>query len=110
MLDQFDDESVASPGHQLAEVASAIARLDRAGELPVSIATALTDAGSLPQQVHPLDEQLLRRALDLRGRIRVVDGLYVALAERLDATLLTTDRRLAGADPPCVRVSPPTDR
>ncbi len=32
---------------------------------------------------------------------RVLDGLYVALAEQRDCPLLTTDARLAAAVPPC---------
>ena len=38
---------------------------------------------------------LLDRAWDLRDRVRTWDGLYVALAEALDGTLLTLDQRLA---------------
>lgn len=38
---------------------------------------------------------LLARAWDLRDRIRTWDALYVALAEALEATLLTFDERLA---------------
>ena len=40
---------------------------------------------------------LLRRAWALRGNVTIYDGLYVALAEALDAPLLTLDGRLAGA-------------
>lgn len=37
------------------------------------------------------------RAWELRGQLTPYDALYVALAEALDATLVTTDRRLARA-------------
>jgi len=37
---------------------------------------------------------LLDRAWELRDRVRTWDALYVALAEALDATLLTLDARL----------------
>ena len=48
-----------------------------------------------------------RRAFALRERIRVLDGLYVVLADELDCPLVTTDRRLGGADAPCdVRLPP----
>ena len=40
---------------------------------------------------------LLERAWDLRDRVRSWDALYVALAEAMDATLLTLDERLARA-------------
>jgi predicted nucleic acid-binding protein len=43
---------------------------------------------------------LLHRAWELRDTIRSWDGLYVALAEALDATLLTADSRLAAARGP----------
>jgi predicted nucleic acid-binding protein len=37
---------------------------------------------------------LLERAWELRDNVRTWDALYVALAEALDGTLLTLDRRL----------------
>ena len=40
---------------------------------------------------------LLARAWELRTTVRGWDAMYVALAEALDATLVTTDRRLASA-------------
>ena len=39
----------------------------------------------------------VERAWSLRGRLTPYDALYVALAEALDATLVTCDRRLARA-------------
>ena len=43
---------------------------------------------------------LLPRAWELRETVRGWDAMYVALAEALGATLVTTDRRLAGATGP----------
>lgn len=40
---------------------------------------------------------LMRRAFELRANVTAYDVTYVALAERLDCTLLTADRRLATA-------------
>jgi predicted nucleic acid-binding protein len=40
---------------------------------------------------------LLERAWELRGNVRSWDAVYVALAEALDATLVTLDTRLARA-------------
>ncbi len=37
----------------------------------------------------------LARAWELRDNVRTWDAMYVALAERLGATLITTDQRLA---------------
>ncbi|NNG34904.1 PIN domain-containing protein [Nakamurella aerolata] len=96
------DQRIAAPAHQLAEVTSAISRLHRADELSAAAARrALKEAATLTQQVFPLDEALLLRAFELRAAIRVLDGLYVALAERLACPLLTTDARLARAEPLC---------
>ena len=43
---------------------------------------------------------LLARAWELRDSVRGSDAMYVALAEALDAVLVTTDRRLAAAAGP----------
>ncbi len=43
---------------------------------------------------------LLERAWELRDSVRGWDAMYVALAEAMDATLLTTDARLARAHGP----------
>ncbi|HEX2362004.1 MAG TPA: type II toxin-antitoxin system VapC family toxin [Jiangellaceae bacterium] len=43
---------------------------------------------------------LLARAWELRDTVRGWDAMYVALAEALDAVLVTTDRRLANAPGP----------
>ena len=40
---------------------------------------------------------LMRRAFELRANVTAYDAAYVALAERLDCTLLTADRGLASA-------------
>jgi predicted nucleic acid-binding protein len=40
---------------------------------------------------------LLQRVWELRNNLSAYDAVYVALAEALDATLLTRDRRLAAA-------------
>lgn len=54
---------------------------------------------------------LLERAWDLRATIRGWDAVYVALAEALDATLVTTDGRLATAPGPACRIEviPPSE-
>lgn len=96
------DDHILAPTHQPAEVLSAIARLHRAGTLSASDAgDAAREATLLQQEFIPLDEQLLLRALEFDGRIRALDGLYVAVAQLHDCPLLTTDRRLVRAEPPC---------
>lgn len=47
---------------------------------------------------------LLARAWELRDTVRGWDAMYVALAEMLDAVLVTTDRRLAAATGPECRI------
>jgi predicted nucleic acid-binding protein len=47
---------------------------------------------------------LLDRAWELRATVRGWDAMYVALAEALDAILLTTDRRLASATGPACAI------
>ena len=47
---------------------------------------------------------LLERAWELRHSIRGCDAFYVALAESMDATLLTLDARLANAHGPTCRI------
>lgn len=93
----------------MAELLSAVGRLSRAGVVDrESAAAALTEAAATPQEVVLPTEQHLHRALELSGRIRVLDGLYVALAEERRCALITTDHRLALAMAPCEVVAPPS--
>lgn len=87
---------------------SAIARLARAGVLDEPAARdALVEASRLHQELVPVTELLALRALDLSGRLRVLDGLYVALAEARGARLVTCDQRLARAQLPVAVDAPP---
>ena len=56
----------------------------------------LTDLADFPLRRYPHDF-LLPRIWDLRSNLTAYDAAYVALAEALDAPLLTRDRRLAAA-------------
>lgn len=53
---------------------------------------------------------LLRRAWVLRDTVRGWDAMYVALAEAMDAVLVTTDRRLAAARGPTCAIEVISDR
>ncbi len=76
--------------HVLRRLASGSAITDeRAGD-------ALDDLRVLPVERHPHDP-LLSRVWELRHDLSAYDGLYVSLAEILDAPLFTLDARLAGA-------------
>jgi predicted nucleic acid-binding protein len=107
VLDQLEGQDILAPAHQPAEVLSALARLVGSDVLDDQTAReVLEDVASLPQLVVPVTRPQLRRAYALRERIRVVDGLYVALAEERACPLLTTDLRLAASSPPCAVRSP----
>lgn len=108
VLDELADEEIRAPAHQPAEVLSAIARLVRASQIEPEMARhALDEALALPQRFVTSTAGHVRLAFALRDRIRVVDGLYVALADELDCPLVTTDYRLALADAPCEIRTPP---
>jgi predicted nucleic acid-binding protein len=84
-----------APAHLDAEILSALGRLRRAGDLAAPVvASALTELRSAPVARHDLAD-LLAGAWDARDRLRLVDALYVVLASRLEAPLVTTDARLA---------------
>lgn len=107
VLDHLGGEELCGPSHLLAEVASAVARTVRAGELTADAADlALDRAAGVPVELVLPTAAHLRRALMLQDRVRVLDGLYVALAEERHCALLTTDRRLRRAEPPCEVVAP----
>jgi predicted nucleic acid-binding protein len=96
VLEQMTGQTLSAPAHQIAEVLSAIARLGRQGVLEqLAQQDAVNDALGLEQElVLPTPAHVLR-ALDLADNVRVLDGLYVALAEERACPLVTTDRRLA---------------
>lgn len=79
------------------EIAQALRRLLRAQQLTASRAEqALEDFPLLLIERHAHGD-LLPRAWQLRSAMTAYDGVYVALAEGLDAPLLTCDARLASA-------------
>jgi len=79
------------------EVAQALRRYVRSGDLLESDAVmALGLLASLDLSRHS-HEPLLERVWELRGNLTAYDAVYVALAEALNATLVTCDGRLAKA-------------
>ena len=82
------------------EVANALLGYVRADALSLADAlTALRAIAGLPLRLHgaELAPAALGAAIDLG--LSAYDGTYAALAESLDAPLVTADRRLAGAVP-----------
>lgn len=96
-------EVLAAPELVDLEVASVLRRQNRAGLLDTRRAgLALTDLAVVPMQ-RASHLRLLGRCWELRDNLTTYDAAYVALAEALDATLLTGDRRLArAAGPTCI--------
>lgn len=93
-------EGLAAPELMDLEVASVLRRQLRAGAIDLRRAElALADLAALRVQRVP-HEPLLRRCWELRDNLTIYDAAYVALAEALDADLLTADRRLARATGP----------
>lgn len=79
------------------EVLQALRRYQRAGELEEAGAAAALGAFlelDLERHGH---EPLLARAWELRANLTAYDAVYVALAEALEAPMVTCDARLARA-------------
>ena len=82
------------------EVASVLRRQMRAGTLDARRALlALGDLAALPARRAP-HRPLLPRCWELRDNFTIYDAAYVALAEAMNITLLTGDRKLASAPGP----------
>ncbi|MGA7807083.1 type II toxin-antitoxin system VapC family toxin [Bradyrhizobium sp.] len=79
------------------EVAQVVRRYAAKGEIDSERGrAALADLADFPVRRYPHDF-LLPRVWDLRNNLTAYDAVYVALAEALDAPLLTRDQRLAAA-------------
>jgi predicted nucleic acid-binding protein len=90
-------ERLALPELADLEVASVLRRQLRLGALDERRAgLAMDDLAALPARRVP-HRPLLTRCWELRENLTVYDAAYVALAEALNATLLTGDMRLGRA-------------
>lgn len=94
----FDPSETLHAPHLLdVEVAQVIRRYAANGELDADRGrSAIADLADLPLRRYPHDF-LLARVWDLRNNLTAYDAIYVALAEALDAPLLTRDKRLAAS-------------
>ena len=90
-------DSLAAPHLIDVETVQVLRRYARAGEIDGRRGReAVADLADMPIRRYPHDI-LLTRVWDLRHSLTACDAVYVALAEALDAPLITRDRRLAGA-------------
>ena len=99
IADRIADPAISLHVPHLAdlEVAQALRRYEREGDLDAGGAEAALEAlAQLDVERHP-HEPLLRRVWALRGNLTAYDAAYVALAEALDAKVITCDARLARA-------------
>lgn len=98
-----EDDDHAAPHVVDVEVLNVVRRHQMEGRLDATgAAQAIDDLHAWPGERFG-HRGLLRRAWELRHNVRGWDAFYVALAEALDGTLLTLDRRLARASgPTCV--------
>jgi len=92
--------SLYAPHLMDVEVANVLRRYWTTGDLELGrAAEAIADLADLPITRHE-HALLLPRIWQLRGNLTAYDATYVALADALDATLVTRDARLArGAGP-----------
>jgi predicted nucleic acid-binding protein len=93
-----DPEVTLHAPHLLAaEVIQVLRRYVADGSIAAAVAeAALQDLVELGVALYG-HEPFLPRVWELRSNVTAYDGLYVALAEVLDAPLVTFDRRLARA-------------
>ena len=92
---RLDGEELHAPHLLDAEVAHVLRKRHRLGLVDVLIAAgALADLTQLAITRHA-HVPLLDRVWELRDNLTAYDALYVALAERLGAPLVTADARIA---------------
>jgi predicted nucleic acid-binding protein len=94
----FDSRQTMHAPHLIdVEVAQVIRRYAATRDLDADRGrAALADLADFPLRRYPHD-LLLPRVWELRNNLTAYDAVYVALAEALDAPLLTSDKRLATA-------------
>ena len=92
-----DADELHAPHLVDVEVVQGLRRLVRMGEVSSGRADeAIADLVDLDLHRHP-HVDLLSRAWKLRDNVSAYDAMYVALAEALEATVVTCDRPLAKA-------------
>ena len=93
----LSDHDLHAPHLVDVEFVSALRSFVRRGRLSAErAADARVDLAAAAIARYP-HSPLLARAWELRSNLSIYDGVYVALAELLEAPLVTCDMRLAGA-------------
>jgi predicted nucleic acid-binding protein len=91
------DDHLAAPHLLPVEVTNILRRAVLAGEVSEDVASlAVADLLALRVELFPF-EPLATRVWELRGSITSYDAWYVALAEQLEAPVVTLDRKLSRA-------------
>lgn len=95
IYDVLHSRVLVAPENLPVEVTSALRALERSGNLPPHEATRIrSNAMTFQAELYPF-LPLADRIWELRHNLTVYDAWYVALAEALNAPLVTTDIRLA---------------
>ncbi len=104
---QLAPQDLAAPEHLLVEVSNVLRRAVLAGQVGRDAAAlAHRDLVQLPVELFPF-APLADRVWALHPTVSAYDAAFVAVAEALDAPLVTLDRRLARASGPrCAFVVP----
>lgn len=90
-------DALFAPAHVDAEVVSALRGMARRSTVVhAAVPAALRHLAKFPIRRMPL-APLLQRIWELQDTITPYDAAYVALAERLDGPLITSDGKLAAA-------------
>ncbi|OMH24855.1 hypothetical protein BKD30_07390 [Tersicoccus phoenicis] len=93
-------DALFAPAHLDAEVVSALRGMSRSHPaLRAVVPAALHHLAGFPIRRMAL-APLMQRMWELRDNVTPYDAAYVALAERLDACLVTSDSKLAAATGP----------
>ena len=102
------DDRLAAPHLMPAEAANVLRRTEQRGEVTSDVAAmAYVDLIDLSVELFGF-EPYADRVWQLRDNITIYDAWYVALAEYLDCSLVTLDRRLSTATgPTCTFITPP---
>ena len=87
-----DDDDLHAPHLLDVEVLSALRRLVRAGEVRAARAEEVTEDLGLLRIIRHAHLDLVTRAWELRQNFTAYDAVYLALAESLEATVVTCDR------------------